>query len=219
MHRLKRQVAGSQVVDSVDKLETLEQLLSVPQGSLKLTTLFSTQDHGWEPAEFHSRCHSRGATLTLVQGIEGSGPGEVQLLYGGYASVSWNSSNQFQADQHAFLFRFACPSQPTKLIVADKFGRVPNGQEVFGHQSYGPCFGYRHDCFTFDGGHDILREQFHCGHNTFTLSGPLINTAKVPKTQDKWIVEVLQVGSVDSLDSPWQQGVFWSAEVSKDQQD
>ncbi len=67
MHSLKRQVVGSHLVDSVGKLETLEQLLSVPRGSLQLTALFATQDKGWNPAAFHSSCDNKGPTLTLVQ--------------------------------------------------------------------------------------------------------------------------------------------------------
>lgn len=235
MHSLKRQVVGSRLVDSVGKLETLEQLLSVPQGSLQLTALFATQDKGWNPAAFHSSCDNMGPTLTLVQctdsvpfkqpckgsfGRKQPARNSIERLYGGYAAVSWNSSNQFQKDTQAFLFRFECPKDAKMSVAPEKFVCTNEGSKVCGSTSMGPVFGYKHDFFTFDGSAEILSEKPHGNRNSFTLEGqPLIDAAHIPKSQDKWRLEVLHVGSNDptagELDAAWQQGVSWSPEVSQ----
>ena len=221
MNSLKRQVVGSYLVDSVGKLKTLEQLLSVPQGSLQLTTLFATQDKGWDPPAFHSSCDNKGPTLTLVQCTKSAGS---QSLYGGYAAASWNSSSQFQADTDAFLFRFTCPINSKKSVVPKKFNTTKSGNELFGHPNFGPVFGYNKcgvdDLSTFNGAGDILKEQQHGSTSSFNLEGqPLIDATDVPKTKDRWRLEVLLVGSIDpaagGLEAPWQKGVLWSPEVSQ----
>ncbi len=84
----------------------------------------------------------------------------------------------------------------------------------------GPVFGYKHDFFTFDGSADILSEKPHGNRNSFALEGqPLINAARIPKSQDNWRLEVLRIGSNDpaagELDAAWQKGVSWSPEVSQ----
>ncbi|KAL0025651.1 hypothetical protein WJX77_001097 [Trebouxia sp. C0004] len=225
MYSLKRQVVGSHLVDSVGKLETLEQLLSVPRGSLQLTALFATQDKGWDPAAFHSNCDNKGPTLTLVQCTESAPSNKrIERLYGGYAAVSWNSSNLFQNDAQAFLFRFVCPKDSKKSVAPEKFSRTSKGNEVFGSSSMGPVFGYKHDFFTFDKAADILSEKQHGNINSFTLEGqPLVDAAHIEKSRDKWRLEVLHVGSIDpaagELDVAWQKGVSWSPEDGRKLQD
>ena len=217
MSSVKRQVVGSHLVDSVGKLETLEQLLRVPRGSLQLTTLFATKDNGWEPPAFHSSCDNKGPILTLVQCTQSAGS---QSLYGGYTAVSWKSSSQFQTDSEAFLFRFNCPINSKKSVVPEKFTRTKYGNELYGHPNLGPVFGYKYDFYTFSGAGDILKEQNHGSTSSFNLEGqPLIDATDVPKTRDRWMLEVLLVGSTDpaagELEAPWQKGVFWSPEVSQ----
>ncbi len=222
MHSLKRQVVGSHLVDSVGKLETLEQLFGVPRGSLQLTALFATQDKGWSPAAFHSSCDDKGPTVTLVQRTE-SAPSKnsskrTERLYGAYAAVSWSSSNQFQQDAQAFLFRFECPKASKESVAPDQFVSTDEGGEVFDHTSMGlSVWIYRHDFFTFDGPDDILREETNDDVSSFALEGLLIDAVR--KTEEKWRLEVLHVGSIDpaagELDSAWQKGVSWSPEVSQ----
>ncbi|KAL0033092.1 hypothetical protein WJX79_002778 [Trebouxia sp. C0005] len=64
----------------------------------------------------------------------------------------------------------------------------------------------------------------HGGTNSFALGGqPLICAAHIPKTQDRWRLEVLRVGSVDpaagDLEAAWQKSVSWSPEDGKRLQD
>ncbi|KAL0054521.1 hypothetical protein WJX82_010154 [Trebouxia sp. C0006] len=145
-----------------------------------------------------------------------------ERLYGAYAAVSWSSSNQFQQDAQAFLFRFECPKASKESVAPEKFVRTDEGGEVFDHTSMGlSVWIYRHDFFTFDGPDDILREETNDDVSSFALEGLLIDAVR--KTEDKWRLEVLHVGSIDpaagELDSAWQNGVSWSPEDGKKLQD
>jgi len=218
---IKRQVAGSKLVDSTAKLETLEQLLSVPRGSLKLTALFGTQDKGWDAAAFHTSCDNKGPTLTLVQCTDpATGSHRSEKLFGGFTEVDWTSSGQFRADAKAFLFRFVCPVRAKKSGVPEKFAcNGSSAREVYHDQGCGPVFGHKHDFFTFNsGGIASILVEVGTGSNSYDLTGPLVNTTNVPKTPERWRLEVLHVGSIDpnvgELDAPWQRSVLWSPEVS-----
>ena len=100
---ISRQVLGNSLVVSSPQVDVLAGFLNVSPQKLKLTLLFSSEASGWTPSAFHTSCDQKGPTITLVRCGK--------QYYGGYASVSWNSSNQWLADPRAFLFRFKCDSR------------------------------------------------------------------------------------------------------------
>ena len=223
--KMQRQVSGSKLIDTRDKLEKLATLLNVDARLLKLTTLFSTRTNGWSPAAFHSLCDNKGPSLTIVQDAGGS-------LYGGYTSISWTSSTGLANDSKAFLFR----SESSGSGNLESIKRSGNGNEIFQNAEYGPVFGCKHDFFTFDNKTSILREQSYqgsyaydadygctrhkkCLYNSFSLDGTLI-TSKLSKTDQNFQLEVLQIGQFDpaegELEQPWLSGAAtaWSDIVS-----
>jgi len=61
------------------------------------TLLYSGHLHGWNWKDFHSRCDSKGRTVSLFQIEQGD-------CIGGYTSQCWESEFKWKADSSAFLF-------------------------------------------------------------------------------------------------------------------
>jgi hypothetical protein len=63
------------------------------------TLLYSGHLHGWKYKDFHSRCDSKGRTVSLFQIKDGD-------CIGGYTSQCWESDEdgKRKADSSAFLF-------------------------------------------------------------------------------------------------------------------
>ena len=63
------------------------------------TLLYSGRLHGWTYKDFHSRCDSKGRTVSLFQIEQGD-------CIGGYTSQCWESvyPSKWKADSSAFLF-------------------------------------------------------------------------------------------------------------------
>ncbi len=89
------------------------------------TLLYSGNLHGWNYKDFHSRCDSKGRTVSLFQIQQGD-------CIGGYTSQHWESERKYKADSSAFLFNLtrSChfPSNATK-------------QDIICYSNYGPYFG------------------------------------------------------------------------------
>ena len=80
---------------------------------------------------FHRLCDDQGATLTVVRSKDG-------YVFGGYASVSWKSSNgTYSADASAFMFTLTNPvNQPAKYMSV---ANTPHA--IYCKPTYGPTFG------------------------------------------------------------------------------
>ena len=84
---------------------------------------------------FHSLCDHKGETLTIVKSTTG-------FIFGGYTSVSWTSSDDYEPDDKAFLFTLTNPSKiPLKLM------NTRNQYSVYHYSDSGPTFGavFYHD--------------------------------------------------------------------------
>jgi hypothetical protein len=100
---------------------------------------------GFGASTFHSMCDNKGESVTVIKTPEGH-------LFGGYASVSWditnNKRNRYQVGPGSFLFTISNPHKisPTKYSLKDP------GQNAMGHFStYGPMFGSGADIRVDDG--------------------------------------------------------------------
>ncbi len=91
-----------------------------------LTLLYSGHLHGWKGIDFHSRCDSKGRTVSLFQIEQGD-------CIGGYTSQHWESSSTYKwkADSSAFLFN---------LTHSRHFPSKATGRDIFCSSSYGPSF-------------------------------------------------------------------------------
>ncbi|XP_031555905.1 uncharacterized protein LOC116292689 [Actinia tenebrosa] len=90
------------------------------------------------PAEFHSRCDSKGPTVTIIR--------DSKYIFGGYFDSSWKSSTQgcgWLRGPRAFLFSLYNKDhyKPYKFnIKSDRIGTT-----VYDCLSFGPTFGQGHD--------------------------------------------------------------------------
>ena len=101
-------------------LKTFDQLDS------SLNLLFRASEHKWPLADkFHKICDGKGPTITIVRS-------ELKKLFGGYASISWNS-NGWSSAPGSFLFSL---NKQTKHII-DKNEKIA----IRGNAEYGPSFG------------------------------------------------------------------------------
>lgn len=122
----------------------------------QLNELYGKEDQTWQliykgtrdgfaSSDFHRRCDKKGPTLTLIRSTGG-------YLFGGYTSVSWESSEEFRwiSDPDAFLFMLTNPykTPPTKYRVNG------DGKNAIGCKStMGPTFG-KWDLCVYSNSHD-----------------------------------------------------------------
>ncbi|XP_067048025.1 uncharacterized protein [Acropora muricata] len=87
--------------------------------------------HGWATATFHSLCNNKGPTVTIVKDTNNS-------IFGGYTSISWQTSLLWKNDSKAFLFSLKNPTNnPRKLLQIDNKSLY----SVDHYVHYGPSFG------------------------------------------------------------------------------
>jgi hypothetical protein len=95
--------------------------------AINLTLLYSGHLHGWNRKDFHSRCDSKGRTVSLFQIKDGD-------CIGGYTSQCWETvggMGKWKADSSAFLFN---------LTRSRHFPSKATGTDIFCANYYGPCF-------------------------------------------------------------------------------
>ncbi|CDW83051.1 UNKNOWN [Stylonychia lemnae] len=90
---------------------------------------------GFRPAFFHIACDNKGPTITLILSDKGE-------VFGGYSSLSWESSNQWVKDPHAFIFSL------TKNTLHEQYQHFEQG--VLHHSLCFMRFGYGNDIFIKD---------------------------------------------------------------------
>jgi hypothetical protein len=116
----------------------------------KWTLLYRGTRDGFGAADFHSKCDGHKNTLTIIKAHGTS------YIFGGFTSIDWDSSGQFESDPSAFLFSLTNKdNRPCKMKLI-----ITNYYSIYCHSSYGPTFG----------GGDI-----QIGNNANTTSGSYSN--------------------------------------------
>jgi hypothetical protein len=89
--------------------------------------LYRASRDGWQSTDFHRLCDEKGPTVVIVKVNNGR-------LCGGYCSIGWKSSGNWQHDNKSFLF---------SLDSLKKYNESQQGHSghVFLNPSYGPYFG------------------------------------------------------------------------------
>ncbi|KAL3875154.1 hypothetical protein ACJMK2_038082, partial [Sinanodonta woodiana] len=101
--------------------------------------IYSINRDGCNPAVFHQLCNNKGPTVTVLYNTDGS-------VFGGYTSIPWRSSNAYQVDYKAFLFRLWFIGQPKYT----KFPAKGGNSAIYDYATVGPFFGAGHDLGTFN---------------------------------------------------------------------
>jgi hypothetical protein len=124
------------------------------------TLLYSGHLHGWNYKDFHSRCDSKGRTVSLFQIEQGD-------CIGGYTSQCWDNSGR-KADSSAFLFN---------LNRARHFPSKATGKDIYCQYDYGPCFegGYVSELLAeyqpFNGKDNCCSKANQSGYNILLVDG------------------------------------------------
>jgi hypothetical protein len=71
-------------------------------------------------------CDNKGPTLTLIKTVAGH-------TFGGFTTISWDSSNSWKNDTQSFLFSV---DKQTKYPIVNTFENA-----IYCYSSYGPTFG------------------------------------------------------------------------------
>ena len=194
------------MVERSPQVDVLAGFLNVSPQKLKL---FNSNVSGWNALAFHSSCDHQGATLTLIRCGK--------YYTGGYASVSWNSNNQYLADPKAFLFRFQYDAHLKIVSAEEKFERNGTGNELYAGDKCGPIFGCKHDLYTFGGQstqHTPLQDIATNGKASFSVASIFSNADA--RVSGSVTLEVLQVGTVDGLEEleqSWLSDFPWAPEM------
>jgi hypothetical protein len=86
---------------------------------------------GFVGSTFHAKCDGHSNTLTLILTTKG-------FIFGGFTSISWESKNEYKADntQQSFVFSL----QNAQNIEPKSFSLVKSTHAIYSYPSYGPTF-------------------------------------------------------------------------------
>jgi hypothetical protein len=116
----------------------------------KWTLLYRGTRDGFGAAIFNAKCYNHKNTLTILKAHGSS------YIFGGFASVCWDSSSGWKSDPNAFLFSLTNKdNQPRKMR------QINTTKSIYCHPFLGPTFG---------GGNDI-----HICKNANTKEGSFAN--------------------------------------------
>ena len=93
---------------------------------------------GMTGESFHNKCNNKGPTICLFKNDKDN-------IFGGYASTSWTSCNNYISASNSFLFTLInmYGTEPTK------FPNTKSNYSLYDYYQYGPTFGAGHDIYTF----------------------------------------------------------------------
>ncbi len=96
--------------------------------------LYRASTNGWASSNFHSCCDNKGMTLTIIKTI-------TNRIFGGFTTVSWDSSSGYKTDNHSFLFSV---DERAKYPIINTFTHA-----IYCNSGYGPTFA-NHNIYVAD---------------------------------------------------------------------
>ena len=127
----------SNILNNVEKVDEYLKKLYEWTGYKKMELIYRGTRDGSESKTFHNKCDNQGPTIILCKN-------EKDNIFGGYASISWTTDNNFHAANGSFLFTLTNihGTAPTKY---------PNTQNydcaVYHSSGCGPTFGGNQDLY------------------------------------------------------------------------
>ena len=98
----------------------------------KFTLLYKANRDGFGAKDFHLKCDGHENTLTILKATKSS------FIFGGYTTVSWDSSKTVKSDPNAFIFSLTNgDNEPVKM----KIGPYKHEYAIFCDSDDGPTFG------------------------------------------------------------------------------
>ena len=97
-----------------------------PYSDRKVELLYKATQEENIRDDFHRKCDNKGATVVLIETTKGR-------RFGGYTSLSWDTSDSWKDDLESFLFSFD-NNKKYEVIANAKY-------KVYSGENYGPWFG------------------------------------------------------------------------------
>jgi hypothetical protein len=97
----------------------------------KWSLLYLGTRDGFGAVDFHAKCDDHSNTLTILKAKVSS------YIFGGFASITWESSGGFKSDPNAFLFSLT--NRDNKRC---KMKQINTNQSIYCFSDCGPVFGY-----------------------------------------------------------------------------
>ena len=117
----------------------------------KWSLLYRATWDGFGAKDFHSKCDGHSNTLTIVKAKES------EFIFGGFTTVTWESSSLFKSDPNAFLFSL---TNRDKRPLKTKIDPNKHQHAIHCNSDDGPTFG-GHDIKiankTFKGQEDLVK--------------------------------------------------------------
>ena len=125
----------SNILSEIEKGNEYLQKLYEWTGYKKMELLYRGTRDGSGKDIFHNKCDNQGPTICLCKNEKGN-------IFGGYASISWTSDNNYHAANGSFLFTLTNihGTAPTKFPNTQNYDSA-----VYHGNDRGPSFGRNHD--------------------------------------------------------------------------
>ena len=125
----------SNILSEIEKGNEYLQKLYEWTGYKKMELLYRGTRDGSGKDIFHNKCDNQGPTICLCKNEKGN-------IFGGYASISWTTDNNFHAANGSFLFTLTNihGTAPTKFPNTQNYNYA-----VYHGNDRGPSFGRNHD--------------------------------------------------------------------------
>ena len=127
----------SNILIEVEKGDEYLKKLYEWTGYKKMELIYRGTRDGSESQAFHNKCDNQGPTIILCKN-------EKDNIFGGYASISWTSDNNFHAANGSFLFTLTNihGTAPTKYPNTNNYNNA-----VYHGSDHGPIFGCGYDLY------------------------------------------------------------------------
>ncbi len=124
----------SNIIKKSSDVHTLHDWLKEDGSDGDLELLYRSSRDGLTAQNFHSKCDSKGRTITIIETTEGG-------VVGGYTNTAWKSSSRngnYQYANKAFLFAMSGFERPSPIKMKLRNAGL---YAIYGQSNCGPIFG------------------------------------------------------------------------------
>jgi len=137
IHKIKTKNLDCLILNGLEKENEYLQKLYEWTGYKSMELIYRGTRDGSDCNSFHNKCDNQGPTIVLCQNEKGN-------IFGGYASISWTSDNQYQKADESFIFTLTNMHGTVPTRYLDK--KHPQNAVYHGNDR-GPSFGGGHDIY------------------------------------------------------------------------
>jgi len=125
----------------------------------KWKLLYRASEDGFGANVFHDKCNGQERTISVIRAAD------TNYIFGGYASVAWDSVHEYKQDPDSFIFSLI-NEKDTPLIFKNNDHNGNFDYSICTNSNYGPTFGVGHDLHicsdsnTTDGSYSNLGNTF-----------------------------------------------------------